>query len=264
MTMGAVGGALGYRLLKSISSIKPTNSSHVPYQNAAEKLHAHFGPAIYEHARGKTVIDFGSGMGYEAVELAQQGAKEVIGVEIQQRFRQLAGQIADDAGVSDRCVFVERPIKKGDLVMSLDSFEHFDDPGEILLTMSEMLNPDGEVWISFGWPWYHPYGGHLFSVFPWAHLIFTEQALIRWRTDFKSDGAKRFHEVEGGLNQMTINRFQRLVGESPLEFVDLRLKPIRAFRLIHNRLTREFTTALISARLRLSPQGSLVPVACES
>jgi hypothetical protein len=54
-------------------------------------------------------------------------------------------------------------------------------------------------------------GGHLFSVFPWAHLIFSEQALIRWRSDFKSDGATRFSEVAGGLNQMTIRRFERLI-----------------------------------------------------
>ena len=52
----------------------------------------------------------------------------------------------------------------------------------------------GQVHISFGPPWCHPLGGHLFSVFPWAHLLFTEHALLQWRAGFKHDGATRFGE----------------------------------------------------------------------
>jgi hypothetical protein len=58
--------------------------------------------------------------------------------------------------------------------------------------MRRMIKPDGCVIAAFGPTWFHPLGGHLFSVFPWAHLIFTERALIRWRSDFKTDGATRF------------------------------------------------------------------------
>jgi hypothetical protein len=92
-------------------------------------------------------------------------------------------------------------------------------------------------------------GGHLFSVFPWAHLLFSEKALIRWRSTFKTDGATRFGEVAGGLNQMTVAKFQRLVADSPLQFANLELVPIRKVRLFHNRLTREFTTAIVRCRL---------------
>src|SRR5690606_21682554 len=116
----------------------------------------------------------------------------------------------------------------------IDSFEHFDDPPAILQTMDRMLKPGGEVRISFGPTWLHPYGGHLFSVFPWAHLIISEKALIRWRQGFKTDGATRFHEVEGGLNQMTIRRFERIVRESPFEFASLELVPIRKVRWLAN------------------------------
>ena len=70
---------------------------------------------------------------------------------------------------------------------------------------------DGEIWISFAWSWYHPYGGHLFSIFPWAHLVFSEECLIRWRANFKDDGATRFSEVSGGLNQITIAQFEKLI-----------------------------------------------------
>src|SRR5262249_6321332 len=70
-------------------------------------------------------------------------------------------------------------------------------PAAILLTMFDLLKPGGVLVASFGPTWYHPLGGHLVSVFPWAHLIFSENALMRWRSSIRSDGAKRFHEVEG-------------------------------------------------------------------
>ena len=76
--------------------------------------------------------------------------------------------------------------------------------------MFDLLKPGGLLIASFGPTWYHPLGGHLVSVFPWAHLIFSETALMGWRSGIRADGAKRFHEVEGGLNQMTIRRFEQL------------------------------------------------------
>ena len=136
-----------------------------------------------------------------------------------------------------------------DLIVSLDSFEHFADPGDILSTMDALLKPGGEVIASFGPTWYHPLGGHLFSVFPWAHLIFSEQALIRWRSDFKTDGATKFGEVSGGLNQMTIRKFEKLIPASPFTISKLDLVPIRKLRPAHNRLTREFTTALVRCKM---------------
>ena len=116
--------------------------------------------------------------------------------------------------------------------------------------MAEMLKPTGYVLASFGPTWYHPLGGHLFSVFPWAHLIFSENALCRWRSHIRSDGAKRFREVEGGLNQMTIRRFERTVASSPLKLESLEAIPIRATRMFHNYATREFLTAIVRCKLR--------------
>jgi hypothetical protein len=86
-------------------------------------------------------------------------------------------------------------------------------------------------------------------VLPWAHLYFSERALIRWRSDFKTDGASRFHEVAGGLNQMTIARFERLVEDSPFRFASEEVIPIRVLRPFHYRATREFTTAVVRCRL---------------
>lgn len=147
------------------------------------------------------------------------------------------------------CTFGQLAPCPGDVVVSLDSFEHFARPEEVLGVMHGLLRPGGVVVTSFGPTWYHPLGGHLFSVFPWAHLIFSERALLRWRSDFKNDGATRFDEVAGGLNQMTMTRFDKLVARSPLKLESLELVPIRRIRPLHNRLTREFTTAIVRCRM---------------
>lgn len=248
--MAAIGGNLGYRILRYISpGDRPLPTTVDIYQSPDHKLSTHFGARFFDSIRGRTVVDFGSGRGMEAIEIAKRGARRVIGVELQERFREEATRNAVKHGVSETCMFVPELMDQADVVFSLDSFEHFADPGGNLRLMSEMVADGGEIWISFGLPWYHPHGGHLFSVFPWSHLVFTEEALLRWRADFKDDGATRFCEVAGGLNQMTIARFQQLVAESPLEFLEFRMTPISKLRLLHCRATREFTTSLIFARL---------------
>jgi hypothetical protein len=115
--------------------------------------------------------------------------------------------------------------------------------------MYSLLAPGGCVFISFGPTWYHPLGGHLFSVFPWAHIVLKEEALMRWRARFRSDGARKFGEVQGGLNQMTIRKFEEMLKCSPFAIDHLELIPIRRLKPFHNRFTREFLTAIVRCRL---------------
>ena len=198
---------------------------------------------------GRAVIDFGCGEGDMAIEMAQRGAALVIGVDIRQSALAAARIQAERAGVAGRCVFSDVPRQQADIIISVDGFEHFDHPGEVLEIMRHSLNPGGRVLAAFGPTWLHPLGGHLFSVFPWAHLIFTEAALLRWRADFKSDGATRFGEVEGGLNQMTIRRFIKLVESSALQFERLEAVPIRRLRRFTSVLPREMSTAIVRCAL---------------
>ena len=207
------------------------------------------GDEIFTKIAGKAIIDFGCGEGSEAVEMAARGARRVIGIDIREDVLEAARQKAIAAGVQNTCLFASSTKELADIVVSVDAFEHFADPAGILRCMNTLLQPAGEALISFGPTWHHPLGGHLFSVFPWAHLIFSEKALIRWRATFKEDGATRFSEVAGGLNQMTIAKFEELIAASPLRFASLELVPIKKVRFFHNRLTREFTTAIARCRL---------------
>jgi len=238
-----------YRILKSISPGEPAHADGSIYLGKS-KLRTLLGERAIAELAGKTVIDFGCGEGKESIELAQSGVARVVGLDIREAALETARQRAAAAGVGERCAFSTRAAEPVDAIVSLDAFEHFADPASVLRTMHALLRAGGFALIEFGYPWLRPYGGHLFSVFPWAHVIFSERALIRWRSDIRSDGATRFSEVEGGLNRMTVRRFERLVYESPFHAEWLELVPIRRLAAIHCRLTREFTTSVVRCRLR--------------
>ena len=180
----------------------------------------------------------------------------MIGIDIRPDVLETARRRAKEAGVEHNCYFgkgittdLAGVLDLADVVVSLDAFEHFADPAGILRDIDGVLKPGGDVLVSFGPTWYHPLGGHLFSIFPWAHLVFSEKALCLWRSDFKTDGATRFSECAGGLNQMTIARFERIVAASAFKFASIETVPIRKLRPVHNRVTREFTTAVVRCRL---------------
>lgn len=240
---------LQYQVLKRISPREPRIMDGCVYANKS-KVAILLGSALLDETKDKVVIDFGCGEGIEAIEIAQRGARRVIGVDMRENVLERARARAQAAGVADRCEFTRHAAERADIILSLDAFEHFEDPPAILQIMNDLLKPGGLVVASFGPTWYHPYGGHLFSVFPWAHLIFTEKALIRWRSDIRNDGATRFGEVEGGLNQMTIKRFTRLAKSSPFRIEKLEAVPIGRLRRLHNRLTREFFTSIVRCTLR--------------
>jgi SAM-dependent methyltransferase len=249
-----IGGRLGVRLLQCFvprddEAGVGAAAANSPISPAS--LEDDYGAGFLQALQGRTVIDFGSGLGRQAVAMAQAGAARVIGVEIREEALGAAQRAAALAGVQERCVFAPSTNERADIIVSKDAFEHFEQPAQILDTMAGLLKPGGTVLVCFGPPWYHPHGGHFFSMFPWAHLLFTEQALLRWRAAFRSDGARRFGEVSGGLNQMTIARFEAIVAASRFDLAWLDTVPIRSLGFLRWRPFREFGSALVRCRLVL-------------
>jgi len=247
--MGIIGGPVAYHLLRRISSDGQTGYCDGSAYDGVSKLETLLGKRIWEETENNVVIDFGCGDGGDAIEVARRGARRVIGIDIRQRALENARKRAVARGVAKRCTFTTQTDEKADIILSIDAFEHFDDPAAILRIMRGLVKNEGCVIAAFGPTWYHPLGGHLFSVFFLAHLLFTEKSLIRWRSDFKTDGATRFCEAEGGLNQMTIRRFQTIVGESDFKFEQFEAVPIKKMHRLATRLTREFTTAIVRCKL---------------
>lgn len=240
--------AVQYHFLRLIAPRVPSTMGGEAYEGKS-KLRILL-PGIENEIKDKVVLDFGCGPGQEVKEMALLGARRVIGLDIGEKWLQIGREQAEKAGVSAKCEFVTSVASPVDVIVSLDSFEHFADPSAVLQTMHSLLKPGGCVFASFGPTWYHPLGGHLFSVFPWAHIVLKEEALARWRAQFKTDGARKFGEVEGGLNQMTIRRFREILRTSPFAVEELELVPIRWLKPLHNRATREFLTAIVRCKLR--------------
>ncbi len=242
-----IGGVVGYRILKHFWPRGETGYlDGSAYQNRS-KLEVLLGDDVWSKVAGKVVIDFGCGAGSEAIDMARQGARRVIGVDTMEPLLKIAAHAAETEGVADRCLFTTATDEKADVILSMDAFEHFEEPEEVLLHMRSLINENGRALVCFGPTWYHPLGGHIFSVFPWAHFVFTEGAFIRWFRDFNPDNHTSFRSV--GLNKMTVRRFEDILKRSCWRAESFEAVPIRKFRRISNRWTREFTTAIVRCEL---------------
>jgi CelD/BcsL family acetyltransferase involved in cellulose biosynthesis/SAM-dependent methyltransferase len=237
-----------YLFLRWAYSSDPDHLDGSAYQNRS-KLEALFGPQLFHKIRNKTVIDFGCGHGDQTIELAKRGAKFVIGVDIREEMLEAARAKSRELENLQFLGPAQCPKGIADFVISLDSFEHFENPSAMLELINELLRPGGELLSCFGPPWKHPYGGHAFSAFPWSHLLFRERALVDWYNNVKHDAISRYEEVSGGLNRMTVARFEKLVRASKFREASITPVPIRRLRFFHNPFTREFTTAVVKCQL---------------
>jgi 2-polyprenyl-3-methyl-5-hydroxy-6-metoxy-1,4-benzoquinol methylase len=125
--MGIVGGQLGIRLLNVAShggTVSAFPDVATAYQEKS-KLEVLFGPGIWDKIRDRVVLDFGCGPGTEAVEMARRGARRVVGLELRRKWITEAAVLAEARGVADRCSFVTEWSEPVDVILSVDSFEHF-------------------------------------------------------------------------------------------------------------------------------------------
>jgi glycosyltransferase involved in cell wall biosynthesis/2-polyprenyl-3-methyl-5-hydroxy-6-metoxy-1,4-benzoquinol methylase len=175
---------------------------------------------------GRTVLELGCGLGNTCIEAGRRGARRVLGVDIGD-VSLPAGKIADEypqlAGVVEfRQIAPDDDLdgERFDLILSKDTFEHVADPEAHMRLMRSLLAPGGRVAIGFGPLWKSPWGGHIdfMTRVPWAHLLFPEEVVLAERRRFRPDeDARRYEEIKGGLNRMTLGRFEEIVRASGLE-----------------------------------------------
>ena len=216
-------------------------------------------PGFSEMARGKSVLDFGCGYGLQAAALAQRSpTARVVGIDLPrptllERWQQFH--------LPNLTLTTTLPADETfDIVYSCSAFEHFDDPAEILSLMRARAKPQGGlVVISFAEPWYSPHGSHMdgFTRLPWVNLLFSERTVLNVRSRYRTDGARCYEEVEGGLNRMTVARFERLIRESGLTIRFSRLFPVKRLPLVTRvPVVRELLTAAASCVLERTPSPS--------
>jgi SAM-dependent methyltransferase len=185
--------------------------------------------------KGKTVLDVGCGYGSTSIYMSLNGARKVIGVDIDENRISFARSllIKDFEYLSNIVefrhvdqIFNDLNHEKFDIVLSKDSFEHYADPANIIVKMKKKLEKKGIMVIGFGPLWKTPYGGHIqfMTKVPWAHLIFPESVIMAERKRFRpQEDAQSFEQIVGGLNKMTLNRFLNLIRKNCLEFEYLKV-----------------------------------------
>jgi SAM-dependent methyltransferase len=181
-------------------------------------------PNFLDEIAGKRVLDYGCGTGQQAVALAQQRDCIVVGIDTNIKTLQGAINLAGSRKIPPaKLQFTDRITDEMhgsfDVVLSQNSMEHFPDPVSVLDDMKHLLKRSGRLYITFGPPWYAPYGSHMqfFCKLPWLNILFSERTVMSVRSRFRQDGATRYEEVESGLNKMSITKFENLVSSMGLD-----------------------------------------------
>ena len=207
--------------------------------------------------KGTVVLDYGCGTGAQSVAMAEIGAREVVGIEIQPELLRRSERRAQERGVGHvanfKTAIAEEDRGRFDVVISQNSFEHFLEPEAILADMKAALAPSGLLIITFGPPWYHPHGAHMyhFTSVPWVHLLFPERTVLKVRARYHDDGARRYEDVQGGLGRMSLRKFHRIIRDAGLEVTHCSHEPVKRFPLVaRTPILRELLTGHVTVIAR--------------
>ncbi|MBI4242091.1 MAG: methyltransferase domain-containing protein [Candidatus Rokubacteria bacterium] len=106
---------------------------------------------------GKRVLDIGCGSGRYAVRFAQEGAAEVVAIDLSPRMLELAEARARAAGVADRCRFERADFARAafrgpfDIITAIGLFDYVAEPEPLLVKMRGLSR--GRAFASFPMRW---------------------------------------------------------------------------------------------------------------
>ncbi len=216
----------------------------------SEKIPLYYAPEfnLLNEIKDKTVLDIGAGGGGKTVFYALNGAKKVIGIDIEEGFIAEAKQFAEKMHAENTDFRVENAEKTSfkensfDICVMNDVFEHLSNPEKVLKEVHRILKNGGKVFINSP-PYYHPYGAHLSDLIgiPYVHMLFPEPVLInaykKLAKNTKSYEKRvnlRFGTVNGKekityINRMTVKRFEDIIkNRNPFNTALYKLIPLKS------------------------------------
>ena len=235
-------GELALRAYIQLLPKRPAGQSASPeayfkwQYETSEKMFATFPEFDF---RNRRILDLGCGIGGRAAWLANNGAGEVVGIDISVQDVHNATQLKDQLypnleNVSYHlCREDEQLTDLGEfeVVLLLDSIEHVVSPLKALRLAKQYVKPGGRVYFTtIGW--FHHAGSHL--GIPFATVFFSDETLlnfVRWKvsspdyqpTDWDSDppiarwdGVYDLRDRPGEyLNKITVRQLKKLVHYAP-------------------------------------------------
>ncbi len=138
-----------------------------------------------ENFKGKKILDLCCGAGGKSILLSELGAAEVVGIDIDEQFIDMANKHVKSKGFAN-CRFEvgdARNLKYADdtfdYVFSFDALEHVSPPDEMVASAKRVLKPSGKLIMSFT-NWERHDGHHMTDAirFPWVHLLVSEKRLL--------------------------------------------------------------------------------------
>ncbi|HKP88238.1 MAG TPA: class I SAM-dependent methyltransferase [Blastocatellia bacterium] len=218
-------------------------------------------PDLISRIQGQNILDYGCGPGWQAVIMAQKGAESVTGIDIVKSWVDHANGLASQYCCTEKARFLhadefwaeKQNLNRFDLTFSCGSFEHFSEPEKELERMKQVTRDGGSILITFAEPWLSPHGAHMYGMIdiPYINILVPERVVMSLRSRYKDDGAKHYEEIQGGLNKMTLKKFERIIRNSGLKVDYLRYTPTKNLPLVDKiPFVREFLVSAVTCLLR--------------
>lgn len=147
----------------------------------------------YHSIDGKYILDVGCGMGGASAYYALNGAKKVIGIDIDEKRIRVASSFASAKNVNNISFEVQDasnlPYESNtfDMVVSNDTFEHLYKPDIVVKECYRVLKEEGILNFTF-MPYRSRHCAHLYDYvyMPWCQLFFPDEVLVEiWKEGFK-------------------------------------------------------------------------------
>ncbi|MFW9973194.1 MAG: class I SAM-dependent methyltransferase [Candidatus Odinarchaeota archaeon] len=159
---------------------------------------------------GFEVLDLGCGHGALTIDIAERGAKNVVGIDLNKTLIEFANKnlITNYFPLRENVKFVKANLRdlyeyKFDIIISKNTFEHIVNLDKLLLEIKERLKISGRLLAGFG-PLYHsPWGDHniLRHKLPWVHIFLIKKYLRK---------KNLFSIKDLDLNGLSINDYERI------------------------------------------------------
>jgi SAM-dependent methyltransferase len=213
------------------------------------------------------VLDLGCGHGVLTVDLAQRGASEVLGLDLDTEAISFAGDYVprEYPSLLDKVRFVAHDIAnlagsdRFDYVFSKDAFEHILDLEGVVGHIHRLLKPGGQLILGTSPLYYSPFGDHdlIGHRIPWLTAL-PEKPLFRfaaWKTGMHWQNA-----ADAGLNRMTPTKFRTLFQPSDwrIEMINYNVGMSPKLAPLFNALRKfppfeKYATVSIYARITKQP-----------